>query len=96
MLYPQPSLAAQVTAGRPLPDLQSFNLAHILDVTTLFTRIAEVLTASGLVSELIERGTLSFPITFLGFLFGSTGVIELSPHSQALQAVGFLVLALVL
>ena len=71
VLYPQPSLAAQLTACRPLPDLQSFNLAHILDVTTLFTRIAVVLTASGPVSGLIERASLSFPIVFLGlgFLF---------------------------
>ena len=96
MLHPQPSLAAQVTACRPLPDLQNSNLAHVLDVTTLVALIAVMLTASGIVSVLIERAPLSFPIIFLGlgFLFGSTGVIKLSPHSQALEAAGFLVLAL--
>jgi hypothetical protein len=63
---------------------------------TLFTRIAVVLTVSRLVSGLIERAPLSFPIIFLGlgFLFGSTGVIKLSAYSQALEAAGFLVLAL--
>jgi sodium/hydrogen antiporter len=70
----------------------------MLDVTALFALIAAVLTVSGLASGLIERAPLSFPIIFLGlgFLFGSTGVIELGPHSAVLEAVAFLVLALVL
>jgi NhaP-type Na+/H+ or K+/H+ antiporter len=71
---------------------------RMLDVITVFGLVAVVLTVSGLTSGLVERAPLSFPIIFLGlgFVLGGAGVIEVGPHSEALEAVAFLVLALVL
>ncbi len=70
----------------------------MLDVMTVFGLVAVVLTVSGLASGVVERAPLSFPIIFLGlgFVLGGVGLIEVGPHSEVLEAVAFLVLALVL
>lgn len=72
----------------------------MLDLLTTFALIAVVLTVSGLASGIVERAPLSFPIIFLGlgFLLGphGVGVIEIGPEDPELEAVAFLVLALVL
>jgi sodium/hydrogen antiporter len=62
--------------------------------------IASVLTVAALVSGLVERAPLSFPMIFLGLGFllggGGLGVIELDSHNPALEAVAIVSLALVL
>jgi NhaP-type Na+/H+ or K+/H+ antiporter len=70
----------------------------MLDLLTVFGLVAVVLTVSGLASGIVERAPLSFPIIFLGlgFLLDGTGAIEVDLESEALEAVAFLVLALVL
>lgn len=72
----------------------------MLDLVTIFALVAVVLTVSGLASGIVERAPLSFPIIFLGlgFLLGEhgLGVIEVHPEGAGLEAVAFLVLALVL
>jgi sodium/hydrogen antiporter len=70
------------------------------DLLTGFALIAVVLTGAALFSGLVERAPLSFPMLFLGlgFLLGppGVGVIEIGPEDHTLEAIGFLVLALVL
>ena len=65
-----------------------------------FALIAIVLTVSALVSGLVERLPLSFPLIFLGlgFVLGERvfGVIEIGPHDPTLEIVATLTLALVL
>ena len=65
-----------------------------------FAIIAVVLTVAPLLSGLVERSPLSFPLLFLGlgFVLGDRGfgVIELGPHSPILEVVATLTLALVL
>ncbi|MFC1935743.1 cation:proton antiporter [Chloroflexota bacterium] len=65
-----------------------------------FALIAIVLTVTALVSGLVERSPLSFPLIFLGlgFVLGERvfGVIEIGPHDPTLEIVATLTLALVL
>ena len=62
--------------------------------------IAVVLTVAALVSGLVERAPISFPIIFLGlgFLLGPAGLrlIDLDVHSPVLEVVAVISLALVL
>jgi NhaP-type Na+/H+ or K+/H+ antiporter len=60
--------------------------------------IAVVLLILALVSGIIERVPLSFPMIFLGlgFLLGGLEVIRIEPHSFILESVGVVCLALVL
>jgi NhaP-type Na+/H+ or K+/H+ antiporter len=57
-----------------------------------------VLLFAGLSEGFVSRAPLSFPMLFLGlgFLLGSRGIIETSPESKTLEAVGTVTLALVL
>lgn len=70
------------------------------DFLLVFALIAIVLTLAALVSGLVERAPLSFPIIFLGlgFLFGEhgLGIIAVEPHNKILEAVATLSLAFVL
>ena len=70
------------------------------DLLLGFAIIAVVLTVAPLLSGLVERSPLSFPLLFLGlgFVLGDRGfgVIELGPHSPILEVVATLTLALVL
>ena len=70
------------------------------DFLLAFGIIAVVLTVTALTSGLVERSPLSFPLMFLGlgFLLGKYGfgIIELGPHSEILEIVATLTLALVL
>jgi NhaP-type Na+/H+ or K+/H+ antiporter len=70
------------------------------DFLTAFAIIAVVLTVTALVSRLVERSLLSFPILFLGlgFVLGERGFgfIEMGPHDPVLEVVATLTLALVL
>ena len=70
------------------------------DLLLGFAIIAVVLTVAPLLSGLVERSPLSFPLLFLGlgFVLGDRGfgVIELGPHSLILEVVATLTLALVL
>jgi NhaP-type Na+/H+ or K+/H+ antiporter len=70
------------------------------DFLLIFAIVAIVLTVTALVSGLVERSPLSFPLMFLGFgfLLGpyGLGVIELGPHDATLEVVATLTLALVL
>jgi sodium/hydrogen antiporter len=72
----------------------------VLDLLTAFALVAVVLVVSGLASGIIERAPLSFPIIFLGlgFLLGPHGVglLAIGPEDPELEAIAFLVLALVL
>lgn len=65
-----------------------------------FALIAIVLTVTALISGLVERSPLSFPLVFLGlgFVLGERvfGIIEIEPHDPALEIVATLTLALVL
>jgi NhaP-type Na+/H+ or K+/H+ antiporter len=65
-----------------------------------FALLAVVLTLSALVSGLVERAPLSFPMIFLGlgFLLGprGLGVLTIDAHSPVLETIGVLSLALVL
>lgn len=62
--------------------------------------IAIILTVSALVSGIVERAPLSFPMIFLGLGFllgeGGLGVIEMDSHHPVLEAVATISLALVL
>ncbi len=62
--------------------------------------IAVVLTVSALISGIVERAPLSFPMIFLGLGFllggGGLGVIEMDARSPILEAVGTVTLSLVL
>src|SRR5919201_1854841 len=65
-----------------------------------FALLAAVLTLSALVSGLVDRAPLSFPMLFLGLGLllgpGGLGVIEVGPRHPALAAVATVSLALVL
>jgi NhaP-type Na+/H+ or K+/H+ antiporter len=71
-----------------------------MDLAGVFALVAVVLTVSALGAGLVERAPLSFPMIFLGlgFLLGPLGfeVLDLDVHSQALETVATLTLALVL
>ena len=70
------------------------------DFLIVFGIIAVVLTVAALVSGIVERAPISFPILFLGlgFLVGEKGlgVLEVGPHHANLEIVATLTLALVL
>ncbi len=70
------------------------------DFLIAFGIVAVVLTVASLVSGLVERAPISFPILFLGlgFLVGEKGlgVLEMGPHDETLEIVATLTLALVL
>lgn len=65
-----------------------------------FGLVAAVLTITALVSGLVERSPLSFPLLFLGlgFLLSEygLGIIEIDAHAPALEIVATLTLSLVL
>ena len=66
----------------------------------IFGLIAVVLSATALLSGVVERSPLSFPLIFLGLGFALSerglGVIEMGPHDPLLNVVATLTLALVL
>jgi NhaP-type Na+/H+ or K+/H+ antiporter len=68
------------------------------DFLIAFGIIAIVLTVASLVSGVVERAPISFPILFLGlgFLVGERGfgVLEVGPHDETLEIVATLTLAL--
>lgn len=70
------------------------------DLLMAFALAAIVLTVSPLVSRLVERAPLSFPIIFLGvgFVLGGRGLglVYLGPHDRVLEVVGIFTLCLVL
>lgn len=70
------------------------------DLLTAFSLLAVVLMLSALVSGLVERAPLSFPLLFLGIgvLIGERGLglVRTDAHDGALEAVATLSLALVL
>jgi sodium/hydrogen antiporter len=70
------------------------------DFLIAFGIVAVVLTVASLVSGVVERAPISFPILFLGlgFLVGEQGlgVLEMGPHDEKLEIVATLTLALVL
>ena len=70
------------------------------DFLLIFGLIAVVLSATALLSGVVERSPLSFPLIFLGLGFvlseRGLGVIEIGPHDPLLQVVATLTLALVL
>lgn len=59
---------------------------------------ALVLTLAALASGVVERAPVSFPILFLGigFVLGTSGILEVDVYNPALTAVGIISLALVL
>ncbi len=65
-----------------------------------FGLVGVVLTVTGLISGLVERSPISFPLIFLGLGLllggGGLGVIEIGPHDAVLEAVATLTLSLVL
>ena len=65
-----------------------------------FGLVAVVLTVTGLVSGIVERSPVSFPLLFLGLGLalggGGLGVIELGPHDELLEILATLTLSLVL
>jgi NhaP-type Na+/H+ or K+/H+ antiporter len=71
-----------------------------LEVHSLFAVAAAVLTISALLAGIVARAPLSFPIVFLvlGLVLGDgvTGSLSVDLDSQALQAIAFATLALVL
>ena len=70
------------------------------DLLVAFGLIAVVLTVTALVSGLVERSLISFPLIFLGLGLllgeGVFGAIEIDPHDPTLEVVATLTLALVL
>ena len=68
------------------------------DLLTILGLAAFVLLFAGLSEGFVSRAPLSFPMIFLGlgFLLGSREIIETSPESWILEAVGTVTLALVL
>ena len=70
------------------------------DFLLIFGLVAVVLSATALLSGVVERSPLSFPLVFLGLGFvlseRGLGVIEIGPHDPLLQVVATLTLALVL
>jgi NhaP-type Na+/H+ or K+/H+ antiporter len=69
------------------------------DLLTAFALVAVVLTVSALLSGVVERAPLSFPIVFLGlgFVLGEKGLgfLTLGPGNAGLESVAVLTLALV-
>jgi len=65
-----------------------------------FGLVALVLTLTGLISGVVERSPLSFPLIFLGIGLalgdGALGVIDMGPHDEVLEIIATLTLALVL
>jgi NhaP-type Na+/H+ or K+/H+ antiporter len=65
-----------------------------------FGLVALVLIATGLISGIVERSPVSFPLIFLGLGMalggGGLGVIEIGPHDEVLEVVATLTLSLVL
>ena len=72
----------------------------MLDLELAFTLVAVVLVATALLSGLIERSPLSFPLIFLGLGIALSerglGMLEVGPHDLALEAVATVTLSLVL
>ena len=72
----------------------------MLDLELAFALVAVVLVATALLSGVIERSPLSFPLIFLGLGIAlsdrGVGLLTLGPHDPALEAVATLTLALVL
>jgi NhaP-type Na+/H+ or K+/H+ antiporter len=72
----------------------------VLDLELAFALVAVVLVATALLSGVIERSPLSFPLIFLGLGIAlsdrGVGLLTLGPHDPALEAVATLTLALVL
>lgn len=70
------------------------------DILLIFGIIAVVLSVTALLSGVVERSPLSFPLIFLGLGFVLSergfGVIEIGPHDPLLQIVATLTLSLVL
>ena len=70
------------------------------DFVTVVAFLAGVLTLSALVSGLVERAPISFPLVFLGlgFLMGEQGLgfLHVGAHDPVLEAVATISLALVL
>ena len=70
------------------------------DLLSALALLAVVLTVSALLSGLIERAPISFPLVFLGIgvLVGEQGLglLHVQPHDVTLEAVGTISLALVL
>jgi sodium/hydrogen antiporter len=70
------------------------------DLLSALALLAVVLTVSALLSGLIERAPVSFPLVFLGIgvLVGEQGLglLHVHPHDVSLEAVGTISLALVL
>ena len=68
------------------------------DLLTILGLAAFVLLFAGLSEGFVSRAPLSFPMLFLGlgYLLGSRGIIDPSPESKTLEAVGTVTLALVL
>ncbi|MGQ0678210.1 MAG: cation:proton antiporter domain-containing protein [Actinomycetota bacterium] len=70
-----------------------------MDLISGFGLIGVILVVSALVAGLVDRGPISFPMIFLGLglLAGqSPGLLEVDPHSPALEVIATLTLALVL
>ena len=70
------------------------------DLLTAFALIAVILTVTALVSGLVERSPLTFPLVFLGSGLalgeGGLGILEVGPRDGVLEAVATLTLSLVL
>ena len=68
------------------------------DLLTILSLAAFVLLIAGLSEGFVSRAPLSFPMIFLGlgYFLGSRGIIESSPESWILEAVGTVTLALIL
>ena len=70
------------------------------DFLFAFGLIAVVLTVTALASGFVERLPISFPLLFLGLGFAlgpfGFGVLDIGPHSEVLEIVATLTLALVL
>jgi sodium/hydrogen antiporter len=71
-----------------------------VDLVAVFALAAVVIVLSALLAGLIERAPLSHPMVFLGLGLllgeGATGAVELQLDDEALRAVAFVTLALVL
>jgi NhaP-type Na+/H+ or K+/H+ antiporter len=72
----------------------------VSDFLLVFGIVAIILTVTVLLSGVVERSPLSFPLMFLGlgFLLGERGfrVIQMGPHDPILEVVATLTLSLVL
>ena len=70
------------------------------DFLFAFGLIAVILTVTALASGFVERLPISFPLLFLGLGFALSrfgfGVLDVGPHSEVLEIVATLTLALVL